>query len=164
MPPSTAANFNDPYPLGFEGTSLLCSLSFGTHSPSVRMFRKPGLPSDKRDALRHQSVRRVRLRVGQMDYDGLRHCLVLLLFTPKSKELTVASSPRWFIFTFVSYLGLRFIRHRPAGKQRMKPVQITEEADKEMREFNIKAVKQRLSHPSLESTASKMQAAAIQYN
>lgn len=47
----------------------------------------------------------------------------------------------WAIFTLVTYIGLRWVRHSPPKKPRMKNVEISEEEAREMDDFNIKTVK-----------------------
>ena len=47
----------------------------------------------------------------------------------------------WLIFTLVTYVGMRFVRHAPPKKPRMKSVEVSEEQEREMKQFNIKAVK-----------------------
>jgi hypothetical protein len=45
------------------------------------------------------------------------------------------------IFTLATYVGMRFVRHSPPKKPRMKSVEVSEEQEREMKQFNIKAVK-----------------------
>jgi ABC-type multidrug transport system ATPase subunit len=52
----------------------------------------------------------------------------------------------WFIFTLVTYIGLRFVRHSPPQKPRMKNVEISDEEEIEMKQFNIKEVKAQHLH------------------
>jgi hypothetical protein len=47
----------------------------------------------------------------------------------------------WLIFTLVTYIGLRFVRHSPPRKPRMKNMDVSEEEAVEMKQFNIKTVK-----------------------
>ncbi len=47
----------------------------------------------------------------------------------------------WLIFTFVTYIGIRFVTHTPPKKQRMTDIEISEQEELEMRQFDIKAVK-----------------------
>jgi hypothetical protein len=47
----------------------------------------------------------------------------------------------WLIFTAVTYIGMRFVRHAPPKKARMKIVSVSEEEEQEMAQFNIKTVK-----------------------
>ena len=85
VPPTSVANFNLPYPEGFEGNQA-CPVTSGTDY----------IVND----------------YGIFDMEWLKWIMAVCVIG------------WWVIFTGVTYIGLRFVRHSPPKKPRMKNVEV----------------------------------------
>jgi hypothetical protein len=123
-PPSSIANFNLPYPQGYQGTQV-CPMTDGTQ-----------YAIDNWGVFDRENLKWVMVPVLIGWYD-LSHHTTLLAVAHMSLASHVMHH-RYIIFNSVTFLSVRFYQHAPPGKPRMKEVLYSEDEEREMEEFNIK--------------------------
>jgi hypothetical protein len=132
MPPSDVPNFNQLFPGGFEGK--LHTTRSKTNKNQYKLIiiiiiiMRMGQTGNQACPIT-SGTDYIIDNYGIWDKDWLKWIMAVCVIG------------WWFIFTLVTYIGLRFVRHSPPRKPRMKNVEVSEEEALEMKQFNIKAVK-----------------------